>query len=149
MSITLPSSVRLFDARPHALTMDELESVHSGHFFDSDSMRFFRSRIVSDTAVVSPCGLFAAFVTSEKRHGDARRYTVRVMDIFGDILSESATGHTFQEYATSQLANMAVKATVHGENLDKMRAYMKAVYADRAAGLRREAGEIEAFAASL
>lgn len=47
------------------------------HFFDADTMRFFKSR-VSDSLYSGPSGVF--FVTSEKGPNNVRGYTVRQFD---------------------------------------------------------------------
>lgn len=57
--------------------------VKGGHFFSPDTMRFFRSRVLSDV-YQGPGGVY--FVTSEKRAGfgsipdGSRQYTVRVFN---------------------------------------------------------------------
>ena len=72
-----------------------------GHYFDPETMRFFRSR-VSETAFVNNKTGIAYFVTSEQfkpSYGAPfqRMYTVRFYDfITGNI--GTAPGHEFQEY---------------------------------------------------
>ena len=43
-------------------------------YFSPDTMRFFKSRVMQD---VFPLEDGALFVTSERREGDVRRYTIR------------------------------------------------------------------------
>lgn len=54
---------------------------NNGHFFDSDTMRFFKSRI---GAVRIKDGVWY-FVTSEKPPHGSRMYSVRKMELDGDI----------------------------------------------------------------
>lgn len=59
-------------------TVDDIKTacaMNGSHFFDRDTMRFFRSRVLGDV-YQGPGGIY--FVTSEK-YGDAspRKYTVR------------------------------------------------------------------------
>lgn len=70
------------------------------HFFDADTMRFFRSRVLS--RIVD--GRF--FVTSEQfvsstGAADARRYTIREALPDGDVVTAA---DSFQEYATAAQA---------------------------------------------
>lgn len=72
-----------------------------GHFFDPDTMRFFRSRIGSHVEANNRY----YFVTSEQfkpSHGApaARRYTARVMDLDGNV---EEIGQ-FQAHSTSRRA---------------------------------------------
>jgi len=53
----------------------------NGHFFDSDTMRFFKSRI----GEVRLKGNDWYFITSEKPPHGERRYSVRKMQLDGDI----------------------------------------------------------------
>jgi hypothetical protein len=59
------------------VTIEQIKTANAGHhFFDRDTMRFFRSRVSSRTYVGRDGRIY--FVTSEQRRGAARRYTVRV-----------------------------------------------------------------------
>jgi hypothetical protein len=76
------------------------------HFFDADTMRFFRSRVL-DTVYGG-----RYFVTSDAAPNGPRRYTVRECV---DGKCHTAEGRTFQEYATAEAAKssaclMAVEA---------------------------------------
>lgn len=53
-----------------------------GHWFDRDSLRFFRSRIGLEHPL--PDGRWL-FISSERGPTNERRYTVRVMAVDGDI----------------------------------------------------------------
>jgi hypothetical protein len=53
----------------------------NGHFFDADSMRFFKSRI----GIVRSKGDDYYFVTSERPPHGPRQFSVRHMDINGSI----------------------------------------------------------------
>lgn len=79
------------------------------HFFDADTLRFFRSRIAP--------GVIGGrlFVTSEQfqpSHGppEERRYTVRVMHDEGD----AGTLGTFQQYRTLRAARHDAEALAAG-----------------------------------
>lgn len=74
------------------------------HFFDPDTMRFFRSRMLR--GVIG--GRF--FITSEQYvdsegNADPRRYTVRVVDDAGHV----DTVGEFQAYATPAAARAAAR----------------------------------------
>lgn len=78
------------------------------HFFDEDTLRFFRSR-VGDTLYVGPAG--DLFITSEQFVGsdgvaDPRRYTVRRANPDGSI----DTLGEFGEYASSAAARRGIMA---------------------------------------
>ena len=62
-----------------------------GHWFDKETMNFFKSKIHDEIFKV---GNKIFFISSEKRFDDKRKYTIRVMDNTGDI--ESING--FQAY---------------------------------------------------
>jgi hypothetical protein len=71
------------------------------HFFDADTLRFFRSRILPTVHVGAT---HAYFVTSERYDDDAPRlYTVRSCDVSGDC----GTVGEFQGYQTSASAQRA------------------------------------------
>jgi hypothetical protein len=74
------------------------------HFFDADTLRFFRSRILPTVHVGTTR---AFFVTSEQYDDDApRRYTVRFCDPDGDC----GTIDTFQGHPTARAAQDAARA---------------------------------------
>jgi hypothetical protein len=77
------------------IKVDEIRqanAAHGHHFFEPDTMRFFRSRVLA--------GVYGGryFVTSERAPGAARRYTVRRADEYGAI---STAGEGFRAYATA------------------------------------------------
>ncbi len=85
----------------------------SPHFFDTDSMRFFSSRI---SELCWRSGEKIYFITSEadksyhKHSGSVRAFTTRIIDKEGDI----NTLGNFQEHSTLNKARNAVKeALVH------------------------------------
>ncbi len=53
-----------------------------GHWFDRDTLRFFRSRIGQQHALADGRWLF---ITSEQGPTNVRNYSVRVMAVDGDI----------------------------------------------------------------
>lgn len=71
-------------------------------YFSPDTMRFFKSRVMSD---VFPLEDGALFVTSERREGDVRRYTIRRAWDDGDI----TTLDGFQAYTSRNGALKAAK----------------------------------------
>ena len=71
-------------------------------YFSPDTMRFFKSRVMSD---VFPLEDGALFVTSERREGDVRRYTIRRAWDDGDI----TTLDGFQSYTSRNGALKAAK----------------------------------------
>src|SRR5262245_25452245 len=101
------------------LDIDQLQEIvrRSGsHFFDADTMRFFRSRVDSDT-FAGPDGWY--FVTSEKhesaflRINEPRLYTVRCLRV---VRSSDGTNYLrllelegFQAFATLTRARTAAR----------------------------------------
>lgn len=89
----------------------ELVKRSGSHFFDSETMRFFRSRVDAYT-VAGPDGWY--FVTSEKhvspysRINEARKYTVRRFSV-GPADVELAELEAFQRYPTLQRARTAAR----------------------------------------
>ncbi len=81
---------------------------NTGHFFDLDTMRFFNSRIGRSR----PCknGVWY-FVTSEKPPHGSRCYSVRKMELDGDI-------NTISEFCslTAYMANKLVNEYAEAEN---------------------------------
>lgn len=76
------------------------------HFFDPETMRFFRSRILSRVYA----GRY--FITSEKKCFDDNRrvYSIRVADETGKI-------DTVEDgFATAELAKKALKRLIDSEN---------------------------------
>lgn len=71
-------------------------------YFSPDTMRFFKSRVMQD---VFPLEDGALFVTSERREGDVRRYTIRRAWDDGDI----TTLDGFQSYTSRNGALKAAK----------------------------------------
>jgi len=89
-----------------------------GHFFDADTMRFFKSRILQPVYIL---GNGYVFVTSERNEGmfwngngythydEGRKYTVRLWD--GHSVRIDNAGE-FQEHTTSRAAHKAAQAYV-------------------------------------
>lgn len=76
------------------------------HFFDRDTMRFFRSRIAPGVMHAGKQDVYNIFITSEKYSDSAPRlYTVRHMTDDGDIVSLSK----FQAYRSLESARAAVR----------------------------------------
>jgi hypothetical protein len=76
-----------------------------GHWFEPDTMRFFRSR-VSGPVIAN------MFVSSEDdRLGGGRRYTIRQVRDDGDI----STVGEFQQYGTKAAALRALRQIAKGE----------------------------------
>lgn len=75
----------------------------AGYFyFSPNTMRFFKSRVMTE---VFPLKDGALFVTSERREGDVRRYTIRRAWDDGDI----TTLDGFQSYTSRNGALKAAK----------------------------------------
>jgi len=80
---------------------------HQGHWFDTDTMRFFRSRI-AQTATVKDGKAY--FVSSEQfNYSSPRLYSVRVCDM---ETGEIDTLGEFQQYGTSRQAQATIKQLV-------------------------------------
>lgn len=87
--------------------MIDLNKRHGGHWFDADTMRFFRSRVLG-----GGCDEEGYFVSSEKfvtyyprYHEEPRRYTVRRIDDEGHVTEVGE----FQAYATARAARRAIE----------------------------------------
>ena len=87
----------------------EFEDFHKNqdlHFFDKETMRFFRSRILDWDYITG------YFTTSEKNIGHARRYTLRKANFkTGDI----ETIGKFQAYNTSDSVKRAFNRALKGK----------------------------------
>jgi len=93
------------------VSMDQVRRDHRGHWFDPDTLRFFRSR-VGDTAYESNDGRFRFFVSSERHeyrdprtyelHRAPRLFTVRVQRVKG---GDIGTVGDFQGYAARKNAD--------------------------------------------
>jgi hypothetical protein len=76
------------------------------HFFDADTLRFFRSRINARVYHAHATGV-AYFVTSEQAPHSPRRYTLRRFD---QATGEVETVGEFLQYATRSAAHNAAFA---------------------------------------
>jgi hypothetical protein len=85
------------------------------HFFDAETMRFFRSRVCAATLAQGPGGVF--FVTSEADHtGTSRRYTVRQYDPkTGFVDSALGDDNSFQRFRTREAAARVAKRLAAGK----------------------------------
>jgi len=90
--------------------MDEIRARHRGHWFDSDTMRFFRSRV---GGYGFDAGDMVYFVSSEqfrsREYTAPRRYTVRVLTSDGKV----DTVGEFQAYASRSGAMAKARAMAH------------------------------------
>ena len=91
---------------------------HRGHWFDTASMRFFRSR-VGGFLVADFTNARSLFVSSEDFDGRSRRYTVRSIDWAEGTID---TVGTFQEYATLDAAKRAAVRAVDAAARGRVRA---------------------------
>lgn len=84
-------------------TINELQRVARGHFFDKDTMRFFRSKVY-DGFKRTADGV--VFITSERdvMGGEPRAYTLRLLDADGDV----STVGDFQAFASLKAAQRAL-----------------------------------------
>lgn len=101
----------------HAVSMDEVRRKHTGHWFDKDTMRFFRSRVGS-VAYESNDGAYRFFVSSEKHeysggeregyayHSEPRLYSVHVQRVADGSIN---TVGEFQGYRTRSAAENVAK----------------------------------------
>lgn len=106
-------------------SIDEIKAANEAaglHFFEADTMAFFRSRV---SASVYPTGDGAFFVTSERQDDNAPRlYTVRyaagdghthTLDPFNGLSRRSAHGH-------ARLLAQIADAEFDGRGVDAMKA---------------------------
>ena len=93
------------------MTMEAVKNAYQPckgrHWFDKDTMRFFKCRLPR-TAYVGPCGVF--FVSSEKGPSEVRRYTVRQFSGPGEV----KTVGPFNEYTRSTANLLAAKYATEG-----------------------------------
>lgn len=73
-----------------------------GHWFDADSMRFFKTKL-PEVAYETAAGIL--FVTSEVNPSGVKAYTVRRQTVKGDI----KTVGEFHSYKTGAAARAAIK----------------------------------------
>ncbi len=86
--------------------IERLNAQRGKHWFEADTLRFFRSRH-ADTATVKDGQAY--FTSSERGPGMSRRYSVRRMDMAtGSVESVGS----FQEYATLSQAKAALKLAI-------------------------------------
>ena len=89
-------------------SMADVRARHRGHWFDAETMRFFRCRVGS-YGYTGDGGATVYFVSSEQfvwlGHVAPRRYSVRVCDADGDI----DTAGEFQAYASRGAADRAAR----------------------------------------
>ncbi len=86
--------------------IERLNAQKGKHWFEADTLRFFRSRY-ADTAIVKDGGAY--FTSSEQGPSMARLYSVRRMDMETGAV-ESIGG--FQAYDTLALAEAALKRVI-------------------------------------
>ena len=100
----------------NTISMHEIEQLYQPgigrHWFDADTMRFFRCRLASYGYQAADGKVY--FVSSEKNHGMGgpykRRYTVRVLVKLGTV----DTVGEFQAYATRDTADRAARKAAEG-----------------------------------
>jgi hypothetical protein len=81
-----------------------------GHWFDRDSMRFFKTRLPRHATATPDNGCYW-FVTSEQNPSGIRRYSVRCMSPTG----MNSIGDGFHRYATRAAAVSAMNAAIHAK----------------------------------
>jgi hypothetical protein len=88
------------------ITVEVLKAInvgHGGHFFDTSTMDYFKSKVHAPVYCGSDGWLF---VTSEQQDDDAKRgYTVRKMGVNGDM----TTIGEYEEYETLRLAQKVAR----------------------------------------
>lgn len=114
----ITKDVMLKEIRPNYMkfnvySVDDIVSKHKGHFFSKDTMRFFKSKLVSDVYVSNNGKVY--FVTSEKKgfNTNERTFTVREYDLKLDSISNVGD---FLSYETkSKALTEALKLAYKGE----------------------------------
>lgn len=91
----------------HLYEFKQLNKSRGYHWFDADTVRFFRSRI-SNFDVIS--GLF---ISSEQRLGDCRAYTLRRADF---ATGQVETIGEFQQYKSLAAAKTALRKAQRGQS---------------------------------
>jgi len=81
-----------------------------GHWFDTDTVSFFKSIISESTIKRAQPPDIAVFISSEKPPHGKRRYTVRILREDGDIQNVGK----FMEYASQGGAARRLKAYLEG-----------------------------------
>ena len=91
--------------------LQQLNTKANYHWFDADTLRFFRSRYARTATVVGRKAYFVSseqFVNLARGQVDARRYSVRVCDLDSGKID---TVGEFQQYATGAEARAVIRAT--------------------------------------
>lgn len=94
-------------------TIEQIKRRHDGHWFDADTMRFFRTRILKDVVLDKPAQR-SLFITSEPYAWDGPRvYTVRAADwTTGDISTVGEMGEHKTIPAAHRAVALALKESV-------------------------------------
>jgi hypothetical protein len=94
-------------------SIDDLKNHYNtntkGHWFDPDTMKFFKSRLSQDLFY---SGALIYFISSEQGPDDVRRYTVRSYDPKN---SDIDTVGDFQQYGTMYEAKQVAKKLSRSE----------------------------------
>lgn len=80
-------------------SVDDVKRKHCGHWFDKDTMRFFKSRLVQDVFPTDSGRVY--FVSSEQGPDNVRKFSIRCYTIAGDDIS---TVGEFNSYVTKTQA---------------------------------------------
>ena len=75
-------------------SLREFQHYYNGHFFDKETMRFFKSRILDEFYVDN----WIIFITSEQNQDNPRRYTVRAASRHVDKIRQNRSIKTIGEF---------------------------------------------------
>ena len=92
------------------VAINEIRRKHNGHWFDTDTKRFFNSKWDS-YALQNEGSIHAYFVSSEKHGNEDRKYTIRRFNMrTGDFPGrDTNTIFEFQKYTTKTQAEKALR----------------------------------------
>ena len=82
-------------------TINNIKRFHKGHWFNADTMNFFKSKVYE---TVIDDGTRYLFLSSEKGPSNVRSYTIRTMAYSGNI-----TTGDFQKFRTKRQAEKYIE----------------------------------------
>ena len=75
-------------------SLREFQHYYNGHFFDKDTMRFFKSHIGDEFLTDN----YLVFITSEQNQDNPRRYTVRAASRHVDKIKQNSSIKTIGQF---------------------------------------------------
>lgn len=89
-------------------TISEVERLHNGHWFDTNTMRYFKCRIDRNRYLSKN----RMFISSEKYQDESRKYTVRYVAYDGSIETLGEFNVLSKYYAEKLMKNTPVESCI-------------------------------------